>query len=371
MTLDTIERVKYFGLRSKRSCGFCRFRNGHSAARRGTRHDPALLDLLLGWATRETHSQVQISQRARAREKLLRHGWQYKNRCHLTKYAKHCLVRVEKMPSAPYFGLCHFERMHVFFINYCKYCMDLLVECVRPRYEQRVHELMQGCHQFRDPVSGRAHPRLVSLMDTSHLTAEKRVRSIFYWGHVLGTEAEVIVEQVRRPAQVAVSCLQLLLIATRGHRAYSVEELHEIFEGAGKYFFRALEMMAVHVEDGRMTTGQLSHARRPTAVRPPLPFKRQRRCVATNPYSCACTHIRILCKSIFGRIHTYPYFISIHICVHTPISVFCVNPNPNPADMNRTQTQAVRPVRTRGEVMASSNIPQKACLTHCFIPPNL
>ena len=41
LPLDTPERVDYFGLRSKRSCGICRFRSGRSAARRGARrHDP-------------------------------------------------------------------------------------------------------------------------------------------------------------------------------------------------------------------------------------------------------------------------------------------------------------------------------------------
>ena len=74
MTLDTKERVKYFGLRSDRSCGFCRLRNGRSAARRASRHNERLLDLLFTWSNSNATTQVRISQRARAREKLLRHG---------------------------------------------------------------------------------------------------------------------------------------------------------------------------------------------------------------------------------------------------------------------------------------------------------
>lgn len=40
LTLDTPERVKYFGLRSNRACGICRLRKGRSVVRESTRHDP-------------------------------------------------------------------------------------------------------------------------------------------------------------------------------------------------------------------------------------------------------------------------------------------------------------------------------------------
>lgn len=48
MSLDTIERVKYFCLRNVRSCGFCRLRNGRSSTRQSRRQDPELLRLFLG-----------------------------------------------------------------------------------------------------------------------------------------------------------------------------------------------------------------------------------------------------------------------------------------------------------------------------------
>ena len=47
MSLDTPERIKYFGLRNMRSCGICRFRSGRSATRRSaTRHDDANITAL-------------------------------------------------------------------------------------------------------------------------------------------------------------------------------------------------------------------------------------------------------------------------------------------------------------------------------------
>jgi len=44
MALDTIERYKYFGLRSVRTCGICRLRKGRSVTRKGSRHDPQHVD---------------------------------------------------------------------------------------------------------------------------------------------------------------------------------------------------------------------------------------------------------------------------------------------------------------------------------------
>ena len=96
MTLDTKERVKYFGLRSDRTCGFCRLRHGRSCCRKARRQDAGILNLLHGWATRETHTKVGISQRAKARQSLKRHGWNYQRKCLLHQFAgrliSHALV---------------------------------------------------------------------------------------------------------------------------------------------------------------------------------------------------------------------------------------------------------------------------------------
>ena len=170
------------------------------------------MSLLFGWATREGNTRTLISQRARAREKLLRHGWKYQRQCHLFKFANECLVDVPALPSAAYKGLVQADRLHTFFIAYCSYCMECLSGCVNKTHYDAVHQAVQNCHQFRDPQSGKVHPRLKSVLKMSHLTAERRVRAIFYWAHVLGTKAEVICEPMRQHALAAVSTLQLLLI---------------------------------------------------------------------------------------------------------------------------------------------------------------
>ena len=289
MTLDTIERVKYFGLRGIHACGCCRLRNGRSATRRCTRHNPQLYQLLMQWATSECHTQARISQRAKARAKLLRHGFQYRKPCLLYDYANMCLVHVPQFPEALFAGVCMYERLHTFFINYCQYTMDLLSACVLPDMRGKVRESVVKCRSFRDPSTGRAHPRLQTILKMSHLTGERRVRAIFYWAHVLGTTAAVLVEPARAYALVAVSTLQLLLISTRGHRPYSQNELKVIFHEVGRQFFKSLESLAEYVDDKRMEKGHEAHRRRPDHTRPPVPFKRLKRCVTL----CIC-----MCNSV-------------------------------------------------------------------------
>lgn len=145
MSLDTKERVKYFGQRSNRTCAFCRLRNGRSIHRRSKRQDPDIMKLLFRWAHRsDVHTRVLGSQRARARATLFRHGWNYKRRCRLCDHAHNCLVHVPEFPPTPFGGLCHFERMHTFFIAYCDYLMDLLTSLVLPDMKHKVH-FMQLC----------------------------------------------------------------------------------------------------------------------------------------------------------------------------------------------------------------------------------
>ena len=276
MTLDTKERVKYFGLRADRTCGFCRLRQGRSVARAATRHDSALHDLLMGWAIKNVTGRAAISQRAKARAKLSRHGWNYKRQCRMNEFTNNCLVQMPRFGLVPFAGLIHFERIHIFNLNFCTYCMELLTACVTDPVE--VSRRAKSCHQFRDPLTGVTHPRLPSLLKMTHFTAERRVRAIFIWAHVLGTKAEVLRPDARIHAQVAIATLQVLLIATRGHRAYTEPELNTIFKEVGQQLFTALEALATIVDAKRMQSGLESHRRKPHTCRPPMPFKRQKRC---------------------------------------------------------------------------------------------
>ena len=315
MTLDTIERVKYFGLRSVRTCGDCRLRFGRSCARRAGRHDVDVLNNLFRWAHSDASTTVGISQRAKARKKLKRHGFNYKIPCQLDHYAHFCLVHVPQFPKKIFGALCTYERLHSFYIAFCTWTMEMLTRCVLKCQVGRIEQIVKECHQFRDPRTGKTHPRIQSILSMTHLTAERRVRAMFYWAHILGTKAECIIEELRTPALVVVATLQLILIAVRGHRSYSERELSTIFEDVGTQFFKALETLAAHTETQRFKRAQAKFAKNPRHFRRPLPFKRGRRYTFQTHICLFKTHI-----CLFRNTHLH---FKTHICLcrntHLPL----------------------------------------------------
>ena len=298
MSLDTPERVKYFGLRNVASCGICRRRQGRSAARCATRHDPHEINRLYDFANMTSQMQ---GRRKRAREQLQRHGFDWTKRCRLSDVAWESLVPIDKFGPRLFGGLIRYERMHVYFIAYCTYAMELIVQCVRKNQYAATHRVVRACQQFRDPITGVIHPRLPYLLKMTHLTAERRVRAIFYWAHVLGLKAEVIDEPVRLHVQYAVAYLQLILIATRGHRAYTAAEVKTIFEDCGREFFRHLELIASYLHGRQLENQQRNHNRDPDRYAAPRPHIRP---VRYNRiiYIQFCTYMNRLYTHNFARI---------------------------------------------------------------------
>ena len=269
MSLDSPERVKYFGLKNVSCCPICRRRKGRSANRIATRHRPAQIQDLYDQA----HSPLQSQPRKRAREQLQRHGFDWEKRCRLEEHAKVSLVRVDKYGPTIFGGVGRWERMHIYYIGYCSYAMELFIACSKTSHYGFIHGTVLACQQFRDPITGLTHPRLPYLLKMTHLTAERRVRAIFYWAHVLGMKAEVIEEPVRVHVQLAVAYLQLILIATRGHRAYTEEELNIIFHDVGKQFFVQLEQIASYVFEKKQAKKQEKHEKNPEKHPAPEPYE--------------------------------------------------------------------------------------------------
>ena len=167
--------------------------------------------------------------------------------------------------------------MHVYFIGFCSWLLESLLSLVPKNKYNVVSKATKLCWQFRDKTTGKTHPRLQSILRLTYYTAEKRVRAVFYWAHVLGLAADVIVEPMRVHAQSAVAALQLILIATRGHRAYSGPELDIIYKDVGRQFFVHLEGMAAYSERQRFGSAQRRHASAEANTRAPVPWTRAKR----------------------------------------------------------------------------------------------
>ena len=277
MSLDTLERVKYFGLRSVRACGICRLRKGRSVTRESTRHDPDAVAQLYEQGNEQVTGNERKRQRKRYRDKLSRHGFKYNVECQLPRYCQKSLVHIPKFGPSIFGGLVRYERMHVYFLGFCKYLLEILVELTPKAKYVWVNKAARSCHQFRDPRTGVVHPRLSILTKLTYFTAEKMVRAVFYWAHILGMKAQVIPEPCRRHAQMAISTLQVILISTRGHRSYTSTELDVIFGDVGREFFRSLEAMTKWLHDNKLAKKRSDHERNPEKHAMPTPWERHAR----------------------------------------------------------------------------------------------
>ena len=89
----------------------------------------------------------------------------------------------------------------------------------------------------------------------------------------LGLKAAVIYQPVRQHVQLMVAYLQLILIATRGHRAYTSSELVSIFDGAGRQFFIHLEQVTQYTENKRVFRAQARHNKNPQRFPAPVTYR--------------------------------------------------------------------------------------------------
>ena len=279
MSIDSPERVKYFGMTGFHSCGICRLRKGRSVTRRATRHNPTQISRLYDDATADVRTRPLQRIRKRKRQQLSRWGFDFTKRCRLTDHANRCLVHIPEFQPTLFGGCVRYEAMHIYFIGYCGWLLETLVQCVPGSMRTYVGKIVKQCHHFRDPRTGTTHPRLSSILKLKHYTAEKRVRAVFYWAHVLGNNATIMPQRIRLHCQCAVSSLQLLLIATRGHRSYTVDELRTIYEGFGRMFFTHLETITEYLTQKKFDEKQRKHDEDPENNDAPTPWQREKRSV--------------------------------------------------------------------------------------------
>lgn len=167
----------------------------------------------------------------------------------------------------------------------------------------------------------------------------------------LGLEAEVIYHPVRQHVQLMVAYLQLILIATRGHRAYTSAELVTIFQGAGRQFFIHLEQVTRFTENRRVFRAQSRHDKNPERFPAPVPF-------------CPPTRFTY---SIFGVIvcireylHVYKLIVYVYFNTYT-----------NFLGIQMKLTPCRRTTIAHGVVWVCSSIPEKAYLMPWYMHPNL
>lgn len=200
-----------------RTCPICRFRKGWSSLRRGTRHGRTHIQRLWKSAIDTPQSRrrddLQAAQK-RSREQLQRHGFHTHRRCTLLDHAKRILLYDPNVPVPLFCSVAFVDLLH-WELNVCDYCFDALLGVMDKSMTLECDNNASRLPMLRNPDgSGIRHFTQVSKL--TYLTTARRITLVFVWVHVLGTEAKMLPQSCRRPALVALSCLQAIVLASQG-----------------------------------------------------------------------------------------------------------------------------------------------------------
>jgi hypothetical protein len=248
--VDSKERKTYFGLKSDRACCTCRFRKGWSSLRKGTRHSKPhiqrLWNLAIDQPTTRRRNNFGRAQK-RAREQLQRHGFSKRRRCTLLDHADRILLRdpTERRESL-FAGVIYNDLMH-FELNVCDYTFSALLGVMTKEMKLECDNNARNLPQFRH-ADGTIVRRFMQISKVTYLTTARRLTLTFIWTHSLGTGAVMLPQPCRRPALAALSCLQTIILACQGRRAYSLNEWTRLLVDSAKELFSALQSLMEYKE---------------------------------------------------------------------------------------------------------------------------
>ena len=274
MNLDQPEAQLFFGMLNRTSCSKCVWRKGYSALRCSCRRQNRDAVVRLYFMAQRG------GQRAReAREKLRRWGFNPERKCCLLTSCNKLLVMIPGLNEV--FPCVDFrDRMHGMIIFLHRAITDTLEAFstqilngeARRKLDLRLKFIC--VHRFfRDPVTKRAFRVQDSIFSAVGMTASDKVCALFLLPHVVGPNAELFPENIRRPLLTAISRTQLILIAASGRRMYTKNELQQIFDRGYKVVLGCLQTLRLLNYEARVT----HHRRHPNTTSAPLPHKRRSR----------------------------------------------------------------------------------------------
>ena len=182
-------------------------------------------------------------------------------RCHLLDHADLILIRDPHTVREPLFNNVIYVDLLHWLLNTCDYGFEALLGVMSDAIKVECDLIASQLPVFCDP-EGVTIRRFDQVTSVTYLTTARRLTLMFYWAHVLGTQALMLPVPCRRPALVAISSIQNIILATHGRREYSVNEWERLVVASAMEYFSALQSLLQYRED---------HDDRPSA-RPFTPF---------------------------------------------------------------------------------------------------
>ena len=247
MNFDQPEAQLFFGAQNNKACSKCRRRKGYSAFRHGTlqQYDDIRRLYVLANDSRSVHKQS-------ARETLKRWGFNYQRQCCLLTCCPTLLVRIpglnEVFPCVDYR-----DRMHGAVIFLHRMFYTTLVKVVTSAAHKRMldERLAAVCRRgYR--TNGTTFRSQRTVFKEANMTAGDRSCVLFMLSHVLGTGDDTFWPPgMLLSLSTALAHIQLVLVALRGRRLYTVPELKRIFDRGYVIIFGSLEAVhEIHYNNG-------------------------------------------------------------------------------------------------------------------------
>ena len=279
MNFDQPEGQLFFGHLNSRCCSKCCRRKGYSCFRKSTSPTRVQVQLLYDFV-----SGMDEDARSFAIAKLKRWGYNPLRRCCLlTHVCDKLFIRVPRWPSEVYPCVDYRDRMHGLMNQMYVKVLGAIDKLSLPGRDREALDRrlcsVTRLRSLRDPVSLRSYRLQQSLFSTDGLTIVDKVTVLFMLPHILGPDAYILPDYARVPVLEAVARAQLCVIASRGQRAYTENELYVIFEAGYVVIFRHLETLYQIQHDKRYTDKLAQHIKDPDKNPKPRAYQKKERSV--------------------------------------------------------------------------------------------
>ena len=244
LNIDQPEAQLFYGMKNMQSCSKCKRRKGYSAFRVASTQSGSTIQRLYEMAENQ---QLDNRLRRRAKLRLSRYGFNPKRRCLLNQFADKLLVRIPGQLPEVFPCLDYRDRMHGMRIFLHRELMTVLNMVlweskpglrVKEVLDQRLNLLgLQGTLR----AGSRSYRILKTMFSDANMSATDKMSLIFLLPHVFGHACAMIPLNVRTAVSTAITSAQLMLVASRDRREYTIPELCQIFDEGYLNFFSALE----------------------------------------------------------------------------------------------------------------------------------
>ena len=290
MNFDQPEAQLFYGHLNSRCCSKCCRRKGYSCFRKST--SPTRVQVMLLY---DFVSGTDEDAKSFAIAKLKRWGYNPLRRCCLlTRVCDRLFIRVPRWPSEVFPCVDYRDRMHGLMNQMYVKVVGAIDKVLLSSRDRETLDRRLFCvtrlRSLRDPVSHRSYRLQKSLFSTDGLTIVDKVVVLFMLPHILGPDACILPDYARLPVLEAVARAQLCVIASRGQRAYTENELYSIFQQGYVVIFKHLETLYQVQHDQRNAKKLELHVKDPAKNPKPRAFQKKER------YNNMCSRAEVVCS---------------------------------------------------------------------------